>query len=84
MWLSCLAALPIFLVLGTVSLRWIDGIFDSPALFVGFTVLLGLFFIGLALGGIRIFRKSPLWLLPIAIAAWGGLAGLLWNLDILK
>ena len=76
-WLSGLAVMPVVMIVFMMFGTWVDRAFHFRFLdsYAGIFVLissLALVMFSLLVFCVRIFRGSPLWLIPIAVFTWGG------------
>jgi hypothetical protein len=83
-WLSCLATLPLLILLFVGAMQWVRKsgwlhLVDTLPGLVGMILVVGIGWIALQLVIVRIFKRSPLGLLPFAVLAWAVLARVLWT-----
>jgi len=76
-WLSSLAVMPVVVILFTVFGAWVDRttdyrFLDSNVGILLLTILFCLVTFAFLISCVRIFRGSPLWLVPVAAVTWTG------------
>ena len=82
-WLSVLVTMPLTGAISMGCIAWVEmsehaHVLDTMAGIVGMIVLMVIGFAVLQACCVRIFRRRPLWLVPIAVVVWGG--GVWWFL----
>ena len=83
-WLGGLALMPAVMILFTIFTTWVERTFhfsflDSYGGILILITLLCLVMFAILLPCVRIFQKSPLWLIPVAVATWTGGAWLAYH-----
>lgn len=76
-WLGGLAVMPVVMILFTMFGTWVERTFhfsflDSYGGIFVMIILLCLVMFAILIPCVRIFQRSPLWLIPIAAAIWIG------------
>lgn len=82
-WLGGLAIMPIMIYVFATASEWIEkstgfGLDSYLGVFV-LILLFAFFTIGILVACVRVFRRAPLVLIPIAILTWSGGAWIFWN-----
>jgi hypothetical protein len=77
-------ALPLLILLFVGAMQWVRKsgwlhLVDTLPGLVGMILVVGIGWIALQLVIVRIFKRSPLGLLPFAVLAWAVLARVLWT-----
>jgi hypothetical protein len=76
-WLAILVTMPVTGVIMMGCFAWVEKsehshLLDTMAGIAGMVVMMVIVLAVLQAVCVRVFRQSPLWLVPIAVAIWGG------------